>query len=119
MLLDTTSRLGEEAESLLQHRCKGFDRKLLYTPGPDYIDRVMAHSDRSPRVQMALQTLFDHGRLDELVWWQTISLATPQTFPILDPVIQPWLPIFGEPMEITLIPHHVYANCHWLLWSYI
>ena len=35
----------------------------LVLPGPDYVDRVMAQSDRSPQVLRNLQSLFDHGRL--------------------------------------------------------
>jgi class I fructose-bisphosphate aldolase len=32
-------------------------------PGPDFIDRVLAFSDRSPNVLRNLQTIYDHGRL--------------------------------------------------------
>ncbi|MFJ9566141.1 hypothetical protein ACIRQQ_39685 [Streptomyces fuscichromogenes] len=32
-------------------------------PGPDFVDRVVSGTDRSPRVMRNLQSLFDHGRL--------------------------------------------------------
>ncbi len=62
-MTDITSLLGDEAESLLNHRCEGIDKALLHLPGPDFIDRVVAHSDRNPRVLSSLQRLFGHGRL--------------------------------------------------------
>jgi class I fructose-bisphosphate aldolase len=35
----------------------------LHLPGPDFIDRVVANSDRSPRVLTALQSMLNTGRL--------------------------------------------------------
>jgi class I fructose-bisphosphate aldolase len=55
--------LGEEAESLLAHRCETVSRDRLHLPGPDFIDRVWSASDRNVRVLRSLTTLFDHGRL--------------------------------------------------------
>jgi class I fructose-bisphosphate aldolase len=55
--------LGQEAASLLDHRCQTFPRDQLHLPGPDFIDRVWSISDRNPRVLRSLQTLFDNGRL--------------------------------------------------------
>lgn len=55
--------LGDEAEYLLNYQCKTIPRQSLHLPGPDFIDRVHAGSDRSPAVLRNLQTLFDHGRL--------------------------------------------------------
>ena len=54
--------LGEEATSLLDHRCK-VSKEDLYLPGPDFVDRVWAGSDRSPQVLRSMQAMFDHGRL--------------------------------------------------------
>jgi class I fructose-bisphosphate aldolase len=56
------SILGEE-RSLLAHQCKTIARENLHLPGPDFVDRVFALSDRSPRVLRNLQSLFDKGRL--------------------------------------------------------
>ena len=61
--MDIQSLLGDEAESLLTHVSKGIPKDDLVLPGPDYIDRVMSASDRSPQVLRNLQALFSHGRL--------------------------------------------------------
>jgi len=60
---DLADLLGDEAESLLSHESKGIPAADLHLPGPDYIDRVLQRSDRSPQVLRSLQSLFDHGRL--------------------------------------------------------
>ena len=61
--MDIEGLLGDEAESLLSHESKTIPREDLSLPGPDFIDRVMAGTDRSPQVLRNLQSLFDHGRL--------------------------------------------------------
>jgi class I fructose-bisphosphate aldolase len=61
--VDIQSLLGAEAESLLTHEAKGIPRDDLNLPGPDYVDRIVAATDRSPQVMRNLQSLFDHGRL--------------------------------------------------------
>jgi len=60
---DIETLLGEESGYLLEHVCRGIPREMLHLPGPDFIDRVVAYSDRSPRVLRNLQALQDHGRL--------------------------------------------------------
>jgi len=55
--------LGENARTLLDHKSEAISKDQLNLPGPDFIDRVWAHSDRSPVVLRSLQSLFDHGRL--------------------------------------------------------
>jgi len=57
------SLLGAEAESLLGHTCAGIPRDRLHLPGPDFVDRVVAFSNRTPVVMRNLQGIFDHGRL--------------------------------------------------------
>jgi class I fructose-bisphosphate aldolase len=57
------SRLGADAEYLLNYRCAGIPKENLHLPGPDFVDRVWSSSDRTPRVLRSLQDLFDHGRL--------------------------------------------------------
>ncbi len=61
--MDIPNLLGAEAESLLTHQCKGLPKSLLHIPGPDYIDRVVAASDRTPNTLRNLQLLFNTGRL--------------------------------------------------------
>jgi class I fructose-bisphosphate aldolase len=55
--------LGGEADGLLSHQCKTINKELLHLPGPDFVDRVTAVSDRSAPVLRSLQSLFGHGRL--------------------------------------------------------
>ena len=54
--------LGKEADDLLNHQ-PVFSKDHLHLPGPDFVDRMLAPSDRSPRVMRNLQALFGHGRL--------------------------------------------------------
>ncbi len=55
--------LGDEAEVLLSHVCKTIDKSLISAPGPDFIDRVVAHSDRPVPVLRNLQSIYNTGRL--------------------------------------------------------
>jgi class I fructose-bisphosphate aldolase len=55
--------LGDQAEGLLGHSCKTIDKGMLHLPGPDFLDRVVAQSDRRPHVLRNLAALFNHGRL--------------------------------------------------------
>lgn len=55
--------LGSKAGYYLEHQCTTISRDQLHLPGPDFVDRVWANSDRSPRVLRSLQTLFNSGRL--------------------------------------------------------
>jgi class I fructose-bisphosphate aldolase len=60
---DIKGLLGVEADSLLDHTCKTVTKDKLHLPGPDWVDRIFASSDRNIRVLRSLQTLFGHGRL--------------------------------------------------------
>ena len=60
---DITQLLGPEAEGLLSHVCKGIPKAGLHLPGPDFVDRVVALSDRPPTVLRSLTQMFNHGRL--------------------------------------------------------
>ncbi len=55
--------LGQEAEILLNYEARGFDRSQLHLPGPDFIDRVVAGTDRSPAVLRNFSAILNHGRL--------------------------------------------------------
>ena len=55
--------LGDNADSLLQHKCQTVRRDSLHLPGPDFVDRVWSRSDRNNRVLGNLERLFRHGRL--------------------------------------------------------
>jgi fructose-bisphosphate aldolase, class I len=55
--------LGPQADSLLGFKNPKIAKERLHLPGPDFVDRVFAQSDRNPRVLVNLQRLFGHGRL--------------------------------------------------------
>jgi class I fructose-bisphosphate aldolase len=55
--------LGADAEYLLGYNTPKVSRDLLHLPGPDYIDRVMAITDRPPAVLRNMQHMFNSGRL--------------------------------------------------------
>lgn len=55
--------LGNEAESLLNYQSKTIPKDQLHLPGPDFVDRVMSHTDRSPRVLRNMNAIFRNGRL--------------------------------------------------------
>lgn len=55
--------LGDKASYLLDHQCKTVSKDLLHLPGPDFVDRVVARSDRNNRVLGNLQRLLSTGRL--------------------------------------------------------
>jgi fructose-bisphosphate aldolase, class I len=63
MAVDIADLLGDEAEQLLDHECKGIVKEELVLPGPDYIDRVLKDSDRPTPVLRNLGTLYGQGRL--------------------------------------------------------
>src|SRR6188472_3734046 len=55
--------LGAEAEKLLSYKARGVSAEHLHLPGPDFVDRVVAASDRSPNVLRNFQAILNHGRL--------------------------------------------------------
>src|SRR6476659_5705095 len=58
-----TDLLGADARALLEHRSQGIPASSLHLPGPDFVDRVHAASDRPVPVLRSLQQLLDGGRL--------------------------------------------------------
>ena len=55
--------LGDNASKLLDYTSQTIPKENVQLPGPDFIDRVWAISDRPTRVLRSLQSLFDNGRL--------------------------------------------------------
>jgi len=55
--------LGAKAESLLGFKSPKIAKERLQLPGPDFIDRVYAASDRNLRVLNCLHRMFFNGRL--------------------------------------------------------
>ena len=62
-MTDIIAMLGDESNKLLGHTCAGIPKQGLQLPGPDFIDRVMASSNRKPSVLRNLQVLYNQGRL--------------------------------------------------------
>ncbi|MDX2128684.1 MAG: class I fructose-bisphosphate aldolase [Chloroherpetonaceae bacterium] len=62
LTIDVAEVLGKDASALLEHKAK-VDKAHLHLPGPDFVDRIWSHSDRSINVLRNLQTLFGTGRL--------------------------------------------------------
>ncbi len=54
--------LGPEADALLDYEAK-VAKSMLHLPGPDWVERIFAQSDRNPQVLRSLQQLYGSGRL--------------------------------------------------------
>lgn len=57
------SLLGGKAKDLLGHSCKTVGKERLHLPGPDWVDRIFADSDRPTRVLQSMQEILNAGRL--------------------------------------------------------
>jgi class I fructose-bisphosphate aldolase len=55
--------LGDKADYLLGFKNPKISKERLHLPGPDFVDRIFALSDRNNRVLVNLQRIFGHGRL--------------------------------------------------------
>lgn len=55
--------LGANAKNLLEHTCKTIPKDKIHIPGNDFVDRIFAHSNRSPQVLRSLHQLYNTGRL--------------------------------------------------------
>ena len=55
--------LADKADYLLNHVSGTVDKKNLHLPGPDFVDRVFAPSNRNPQVLRSIQALYGNGRL--------------------------------------------------------
>lgn len=59
----TVEMLGDRAEYYLSHVCRTIDKRDLYLPGPDTVDRVWTLTDRNIRTLCSLQRILSNGRL--------------------------------------------------------
>lgn len=55
--------LGDRTSYLLDHQCQTVSKEHIHAPGPDFVDRVWANSNRSIQTMRSLQTIYNHGRL--------------------------------------------------------
>jgi len=62
MIKKIMNLLGDEADAMLSYNGV-FPKEQMHLPGPDFVDRILACSDRNPTVMRNLQSMFDHGRL--------------------------------------------------------
>jgi len=55
--------LGDDSDSLLNHKSETFDADMLSKPGPHHLEDVFANSDRSAQVLRNLAAIYGTGRL--------------------------------------------------------
>ena len=60
---DIVDFLGSESDHLLNYNSPKISKDLIHAPGPDFIDKVYADSNRTIPVLKSLQSIFGHGRL--------------------------------------------------------
>jgi fructose-bisphosphate aldolase, class I len=60
---DITKSLGDKADFYLKHQCKTIAKERLHLPGPDFVDRIFAPSNRNNRVLNNLNWMHNTGRL--------------------------------------------------------
>ncbi len=60
---DIEKLLGADARNLLEYKSRGIPKESLHAPGPDYVDRIYAMSDRPTPVLKSLNWLIHQGRL--------------------------------------------------------
>ena len=58
-----TALLGNEADSLLNHTSKTFDKKSLQKTGPNLVQELYGQTNRNIQTLRSLQTLYYNGRL--------------------------------------------------------
>ena len=63
MTTSIEKHLGDKAASLLGFSNPKISKDKLHLPGPDFVDRIFAASDRNNRVLVNLQRMFGTGRL--------------------------------------------------------
>ena len=61
-MIDLEKLLGNETKDLLEYKAK-FPKEQLHLPGPDFVDRILSYTDRSPAVLRNMQTVYNPGRL--------------------------------------------------------
>ena len=67
--------LGAKSESLLGFKNPKIAKERLHLPGPDFIDRVYAASDRNLRVLNNIHRLFFTGRLSATGYLSILPVA--------------------------------------------
>ena len=60
--IDVRKILGPDADALLNHECKTVSKSAIHCPGPDFVDRVIAMTDRNANVLRNYQLILKIGR---------------------------------------------------------
>jgi class I fructose-bisphosphate aldolase len=55
--------IAHDKDKVIEHKCQTIKKENLHLPGPDFIDRVFVHTDRSQRVLNSLAWIARTGRL--------------------------------------------------------
>jgi class I fructose-bisphosphate aldolase len=63
MTTNIQSLLGDKSEKLLGFKSPKIPKERLHLPGPDFVDRIFAQSDRNNRVLTNLARMYGNGRL--------------------------------------------------------
>lgn len=63
MAINYSELLGSDADKILKYEAKGFPKSSLHLPGPDFIDRIVSHTDRTPSVLRNFNQILNTGRL--------------------------------------------------------
>ncbi|MES2628271.1 MAG: class I fructose-bisphosphate aldolase [Bacteroidota bacterium] len=55
--------LGNDAQSLLTHKCNTISKDQLHLPSSDFTDRIFSLSNRSNQTLKSIESIYGHGRL--------------------------------------------------------
>ena len=59
----TVEIIGNQADSLLNHKCETIAKDLLHLPGPNFVSDLFSDSNRNNQVLKSLQSIYSHGKL--------------------------------------------------------
>ncbi len=55
--------LGDQADTLLNHECKGITKNEIHQPNPNHVDDIWRSSNRSNQTLKSIQNIITNGRL--------------------------------------------------------
>ncbi|MBK8775333.1 MAG: class I fructose-bisphosphate aldolase [Chitinophagaceae bacterium] len=55
--------LGAQADSLLNHQCKGITKEEIHQPGPEHLNKIWINSNRNNQTLKSIQKMLSNGRL--------------------------------------------------------
>lgn len=62
-MINVREILGSDADALLNYQSKTVSKDRLHLPGPDFVDRIVAATDRKPALLRNFQQILNTGRL--------------------------------------------------------